>query len=89
MQKLNEEDPAIVSRDALNLARKKVQVWQERNEVMWHQRSKALWLKDEDNNTQYFHMKASQRWKKKRTVKIQDESGRWQEMDERDRVILN
>ncbi|KAG6645864.1 hypothetical protein CIPAW_08G152900 [Carya illinoinensis] len=58
-------------------AREEVQKWLERDEVMWRQRSKALWLKEGDKNSKYFHMKVSQRRKKNRLDKVKEEGGIW------------
>lgn len=79
----------LVSMDDMNLARDEVQLWLERNEIMGTQRSKALWLKECDMNTKYFHMKASQRRRKNSILKIQDDNGDWQEGFQRDRIILD
>ena len=45
-------------------------------EVMWRQRSKALWLKDGDRNTKYFHAIASRRRIDNSIKKLETEEGR-------------
>ncbi|KAK9749818.1 hypothetical protein RND81_02G152700 [Saponaria officinalis] len=45
-------------------------------ESFWRQRSRALWLKDGDKNTKFFHKKASQRKEKNHIGKLIDEQGR-------------
>jgi hypothetical protein len=46
-------------------------------EVLWRQRSRAVWLKDGDKNTKFFHGKASQRKKTNAIKKLKDEDGIW------------
>jgi hypothetical protein len=48
-----------------------------RQETMWRQRSRAVWLQDEDRNTKFFHNKASQRAKVNEIKKLKDEDGVW------------
>ncbi|XP_074313724.1 uncharacterized protein LOC141648916 [Silene latifolia] len=45
-------------------------------EVFWRQRSRALWLKEGDRNTKYFHRKAGQQKKKNRIGRIVVEGDR-------------
>lgn len=54
---------------------------------MWHQRFKALWLHEGDQNTRYFHYKESQRRKKNSITRIKNEAGYWKM--ECDAVIIN
>ena len=44
-----------------------------REEVMWNQRSRVLWLKCEDRNTKFFHAVASQRHKRNKIDGITEE----------------
>lgn len=56
---------------------------------MWHQRSKALWLKEDDYNSKYFYMKVSQRRRKNKLLRIQDDNGVWHDSEGNDRVTLD
>lgn len=50
-----------------------------REEIIWNQRSRALWIKWDDRNTSFFHATASQRRRKSRIVGLQDLNGVWKE----------
>ena len=50
-----------------------------REELMWRQRSRALWLREGDKNTKYFQCKASWRRKRNTISKLKDEEGVWVE----------
>jgi len=47
-----------------------------KEEILWRQRARALWLKEGDRNTSFFHRKASWRAKKNRISSLQDNNGR-------------
>ncbi|XP_074314076.1 uncharacterized protein LOC141649280 [Silene latifolia] len=44
-------------------------------ELYWRQRSRALWLKDEDKNTKFFHTRAGERKQKNFIAKLIDDQG--------------
>lgn len=46
-------------------------------ETVWRQISRAMWLKDGDRNTKFFHGKASQRKKFNHIRKLKDSNGVW------------
>lgn len=48
-----------IDRNTLLLARQEVHTWLEREETLWRQRSKALWLKEGNQNKKFFNTKAS------------------------------
>ena len=46
-----------------------------REELMWKQRSRSLWLQEGDNNTRYFHSQASHWFKRNRIDNLEDANG--------------
>jgi hypothetical protein len=48
-----------------------------KEEIVWRQRCRAMWLKNGDKNTKFFHGKANQRKKSNQIKKIKDEEGMW------------
>ena len=50
----------------------------EKEEKMWHQRSRLQWIKSGDRNTQFFHGIATQRKRKHFIKGLKDSEGRWQ-----------
>ncbi|KAL2935618.1 hypothetical protein RDABS01_018736 [Bienertia sinuspersici] len=58
-------------------------------ETYWHARSRANELRDGDKNTSYFHHKASQRRRRNRIVKLEDEQGVVHDREEGMSMIIN
>ena len=48
-----------------------------KEEKLWQQRSKLHWLKEGDQNTRYFHGKASQRYRKNCIKRLRNKNGEW------------
>ncbi|GLT59228.1 hypothetical protein SLA2020_320600 [Shorea laevis] len=44
--------------------------WLEREEVMWRQRSREIWLQEGDRNTQFFHSRATRKRDRNRVDKL-------------------
>ncbi|KAA3483582.1 reverse transcriptase [Gossypium australe] len=48
-----------------------------KEEKYWAQRSRSQWLREEDRNTQYFHARATSRFKKNNIDKLKYLNGNW------------
>ena len=66
----------------INNLRKEINDLLDSEETFWHQRSRVLWYGEGDRNTNFFHSKASQRWKKNTISGIWDENGTWCDTNE-------
>uniref|UniRef100_A0A803PKP8 Reverse transcriptase domain-containing protein n=1 Tax=Cannabis sativa TaxID=3483 RepID=A0A803PKP8_CANSA len=59
-------------------------------EVYWKQRSKQMWLHDGDQNSKFFHARASARRRNNQIVRLKDENGVFVDWENGlDRVILD
>ena len=63
----------------ISVVRKELNELYIREEIMWNQRSRVLWLQHGDRNTKFFHASASQRQQKNKIGGLMDEGGIWQE----------
>lgn len=55
---------------------------------MWRQRTRAIWLRDGDRNTRFFHGKADQRRKTNTIKKMKDSNGNLKRGDKNYENIL-
>ena len=65
--------------EEISVVRKELNELHIREEIMWNQWSRVLWLQNGDRNTKFFHASANQRQRKNRIGGLMDEGGIWQE----------
>ena len=61
----------------INILRNEINELLDSEEIKWHQRSKVQWLGLGDRNTNYFHTRASDRWRKNTISCIMEKEGNW------------
>lgn len=54
----------------------------EQQEIYWKQRSKQYWLREGDQNTNFFHKYATGRRRQNQIRKLKDKNGVWKEKKE-------
>ena len=79
LQQLEELDLLHESTEEIQGLKKEINEVMLREEIMWNQRSSALWIKYGDRNTKFFHATANNRQRKNRIEGISDLEGRWRE----------
>ena len=65
--------------ETIRQVRQSLNAWLDIDEVMWKQRSRINFLKEGDQNTSFFHTKASNRKQRNWIQGLEDENGLWQE----------
>ncbi|XP_065637373.1 uncharacterized protein LOC136070829 [Quercus suber] len=86
------ESAAIVSgqNGQVRELKEEINILLDREARMWSQRSRTLWLKNGDNNTKFFHCRATKRHRKNKIRGIMDENNTWRvESEEINLVLVN
>ncbi|KAL0001682.1 hypothetical protein SO802_015463 [Lithocarpus litseifolius] len=68
---------------AMRETRVDLNFWLDRESAMWLQRSRVKWFQAGDQNTRYFHARASSRHKKNTITGLSDSNGIWQEDEQK------
>ena len=75
------EEEAVAVRIGSNIRikqlKEEINVLMDRENRMWNQRSRILWLKNGDGNTKFFHTRASHRFRKNVILGIEDSHDEW------------
>lgn len=74
-------DDNVTSEEELEIKWKLCEAYRE-EELYWKQKIRALWLREDDRNTRYFHARTKQRRARNRITKLMDSLGNWIEMEE-------
>lgn len=76
-----QSDDSITSEEELELKWKLCEAYRE-EELFWKQKSRAIWLREGDRNTKFFHAKTKQRRARNRITKLMDSLGNWVETED-------
>ncbi|KAL0008453.1 hypothetical protein SO802_009955 [Lithocarpus litseifolius] len=68
--------------------KKEIEVLLDKESTMWAQRSRVLWVKQEDRYTKYFHCCAIRKFRKNSMEGTRDESGIWRVKQEEIVVVM-
>ena len=79
LQQLEEMNLLHESVDEIQGLKNEVNKMMLTEEMMWNQRSRALWIKCGDRNTKFFHATTNNRQRKNRIEGLNDLEGRWRE----------
>ena len=88
LQQLEERNLLHESTDEIQVLEKEINEMMLREEMMWNQRSKALWIKCGDRNTKFFHATKNNRQRKNKIEGLNDLEGRWREGEEKVEDII-
>ena len=90
LQLLEARDSLHEDAEEIQRVKKEINEVLMREEIMWNQRSRALWIKWGNRNTRFFHATANQRRRKNSIVGLQDANGVWNEDKEGiERIIMD
>lgn len=76
-----QNDDTLSSEEELELKWQLCAAYRE-EEIFWRQKSRAIWLKEGDRNTKYFHAKTKQGRARNRITKLKNSMGVWVETED-------
>lgn len=76
-----QNDDSLTTEEELELKWKLCEAYRE-EEIFWRQKSRAIWLREGDRNTKYFHAKTKQCRARNRITKLKNSMGVWVETEE-------
>lgn len=76
-----QSDDGMTAEEELELKWRLCEAYRE-EEIYWRQKSRAIWLREGDRNTKYFHAKTKQRRARNRITKIKNSMGTWVETED-------
>lgn len=77
MKELMEKEPTEEIVNQMRNVDARIDELERREEMYWHQRSRQNWIESSDQNTRFFHQKASQREQCNNVCCIKNEAGEW------------
>ena len=90
LQQLESLNLLYETAEEVQALRREINELHTREEIMWNQRSKVMWLQHGDKNTKFFHATTSQRRRKNRIGGLIDDTGTWHEDKEiTEKIILD